>query len=178
MSGHRRLQPRPGHLHQVRHNIHVLLTIAPPVFPRDPVATICKLPPPRSPSSLPVFPLATLPPLPHSEHVNSWKMVTDAVHKKGGYIFCQLWHIGRVAHASFKDHPLVRGRPVLPPVSASDVPAKGSTETYPTGANGKYSIPRPYLEAEIEALIEQYRHAVSEVICARANWDTLSSFLA
>lgn len=27
-----------------------------------------------------------------------WKLVTDAVHEKGGKIFAQLWHVGRISH--------------------------------------------------------------------------------
>ncbi|KAF8425089.1 hypothetical protein EV426DRAFT_632469 [Tirmania nivea] len=34
------------------------------------------------------------------EQIRAWKKVTDAVHKKGGYIFCQLWHVGRTTHPS------------------------------------------------------------------------------
>ncbi|KAF2761469.1 FMN-linked oxidoreductase [Pseudovirgaria hyperparasitica] len=29
------------------------------------------------------------------EHIAGWKKVVDAVHAKGGYIYCQLWHQGR-----------------------------------------------------------------------------------
>jgi N-ethylmaleimide reductase len=31
--------------------------------------------------------------------IASWKKVTDAVHEKGGKIFTQLWHTGRVSHS-------------------------------------------------------------------------------
>ncbi|KAK1943296.1 12-oxophytodienoate reductase 1 [Phytophthora citrophthora] len=34
-------------------------------------------------------------------HAEGWKRVTDRVHKKGGKIFMQLWHVGRQAHPSF-----------------------------------------------------------------------------
>ncbi|KAF2724601.1 FMN-linked oxidoreductase [Polychaeton citri CBS 116435] len=27
--------------------------------------------------------------------ISGWKRVTDAVHAKGGFIYCQLWHVGR-----------------------------------------------------------------------------------
>jgi N-ethylmaleimide reductase len=27
------------------------------------------------------------------EHILAWKLVTDAVHAKGGYMVCQLWHV-------------------------------------------------------------------------------------
>jgi 2,4-dienoyl-CoA reductase-like NADH-dependent reductase (Old Yellow Enzyme family) len=30
--------------------------------------------------------------------IEGWKKVTSAVHSEGSYMFCQLWHIGRVAH--------------------------------------------------------------------------------
>lgn len=33
--------------------------------------------------------------------VEGWKMVTDAVHRKGGLIFCQLWHVGRISHPDY-----------------------------------------------------------------------------
>ena len=36
-----------------------------------------------------------------AEQVAGWKDVTSAVHKKGGKIFCQLWHVGRVSHPDF-----------------------------------------------------------------------------
>lgn len=31
-----------------------------------------------------------------------WRRVTDAVHAKGGKIFAQLWHVGRVSHVSIQ----------------------------------------------------------------------------
>lgn len=33
------------------------------------------------------------------EQVEAWKKITDAVHAKGAYIFCQLWHVGRASHS-------------------------------------------------------------------------------
>src|SRR5690606_27230349 len=32
------------------------------------------------------------------EQIEGWKLVTDAVHEKGGHIFCQMWHVGRHSH--------------------------------------------------------------------------------
>ncbi|KAK3438740.1 hypothetical protein EUGRSUZ_C03539 [Eucalyptus grandis] len=34
------------------------------------------------------------------EQIEAWKKVVDAVHAKGGLIFCQLWHAGRASHKS------------------------------------------------------------------------------
>src|SRR5687768_12255591 len=33
-----------------------------------------------------------------AEQAAGWPLVTDAVHAKGGAIFAQLWHVGRVSH--------------------------------------------------------------------------------
>ncbi|MDQ0466332.1 N-ethylmaleimide reductase [Caulobacter ginsengisoli] len=34
------------------------------------------------------------------DQVAGWRQVTDAVHERGGTIFCQLWHAGRLSHSS------------------------------------------------------------------------------
>lgn len=34
--------------------------------------------------------------------IAAWKQVTDAVHAKGGKIFVQLWHTGRMSHNAFQ----------------------------------------------------------------------------
>jgi len=41
------------------------------------------------------------------EQVEAWRKVVDAVHAKGAYIFCQIWHVGRASHACkpFLYHP-------------------------------------------------------------------------
>src|SRR6478609_620848 len=37
----------------------------------------------------------------HSEaQMQGWRLVTDEVHRQGGTIFLQLWHVGRMAHSS------------------------------------------------------------------------------
>ncbi len=37
------------------------------------------------------------------KQVEGWKKVTDAVHEKGGKIFVQLWHVGRISHPDHHD---------------------------------------------------------------------------
>ena len=32
------------------------------------------------------------------EQVAGWRKVTDRVHERGGRIFIQLWHVGRISH--------------------------------------------------------------------------------
>jgi len=95
-----------------------------------------------------------------AEQVESWKQVTQAVHEKGGYIYCQLWHIGRVAHPSFAAHALVKAQavPTPPGVSASDVPTGLPAVTY-DGQTVDGAVPRALETKEIPRLIDDYRHA-------------------
>ena len=37
-----------------------------------------------------------------AEQIEGWRLVTDAVHAKGGIIFLQIWHTGRVTHSSMQ----------------------------------------------------------------------------
>jgi N-ethylmaleimide reductase len=81
------------------------------------------------------------------EQVAGWKRVTDAVHRVGGTIFAQLWHVGRVSHPDFHGGAL--------PVGPSALPVDGEAFT----SNGKVKIPTPRaLEAsEIRGIITQFR---------------------
>ena len=81
------------------------------------------------------------------EQVEGWKRVTDAVHRVGGTIFAQLWHVGRVSHPDFHDGAL--------PVGPSALPVEGEAFTM----NGKVKIPTPRaLETrEIRGIVEQFR---------------------
>ncbi len=63
----------------------------------------------------------------------SWKKVTDAVHKKGGLIFLQLWHAGRASHPSV----LPKGGRVVAP---SAIPSTQDVMTY----EGMQTPPTPY----------------------------------
>ena len=45
------------------------------------------------------------------EQVAGWRKVTDRVHEKGGRIFIQIWHVGRVSHDSLQPNG---GKPVAP----------------------------------------------------------------
>jgi 2,4-dienoyl-CoA reductase-like NADH-dependent reductase (Old Yellow Enzyme family) len=56
------------------------------------------------------------------DQVEGWKRITDAVHRAGGRIIAQLWHMGRLVHPSFVDGAA--------PVSASATTAPGRAHTY------------------------------------------------
>lgn len=47
------------------------------------------------------------------DQIAGWKLVTDAVHAKGGLIFSQLWHAGRLSHSSLSEGA---GAPIAPSV--------------------------------------------------------------
>ncbi|MEC8917407.1 MAG: alkene reductase, partial [Pseudomonadota bacterium] len=36
------------------------------------------------------------------DQITGWKKATQAVHERGGVIFCQTWHVGRVSHTSIQ----------------------------------------------------------------------------
>ena len=54
------------------------------------------------------------------EQTEAWRKVTDAVHAKGGKIFAQLWHVGRMSHISIQPDN-------ARPVSSGELPATNTT---------------------------------------------------
>jgi N-ethylmaleimide reductase len=83
------------------------------------------------------------------EHVAGWKRVTDAVHERGGRMFLQLWHMGRVSHPDF-----VGG---LQPVGPSPVAAHGEAHT-PLGKK-PYVLPRAMTREDIAGTVRDYGRA-------------------
>ena len=81
------------------------------------------------------------------EQVEGWKLTTEAVHKAGGLIFMQLWHVGRIS-----DPSLLGGQP---PVSASAIAAKGDVSLL--RPKRPYPVPRPLSLDEIKDVVEAYR---------------------
>jgi N-ethylmaleimide reductase len=81
------------------------------------------------------------------EQVEGWKKVTDAVHKAGGKIFLQLWHVGRISHSDFHDGQ--------PPVAPSAIAAEGKTWTQE--GQKDYSTPRALETSELPGIVEDFR---------------------
>lgn len=77
------------------------------------------------------------------EHVEGWKKVTKAVHDSGGLIFCQLHHVGRVAHPGTRVQRAA-GEPVPGP---SAVAARGGKFRNVPGGPG-YVQPTPIKNPE------------------------------
>ncbi|WP_434649017.1 alkene reductase [Pseudomonas sp. D1-2] len=88
--------------------------------------------------------------------IDGWRTVTDAVHAKGGVIFAQLWHVGRVSHNALQPN---NAAPIAPsPIQAQK--AKALIETGPgTGTLVEPSMPRELSVAEIKTLVELYAQA-------------------
>jgi N-ethylmaleimide reductase len=90
-------------------------------------------------------------------HVEGWRKVTNAVHRNGGRIFLQLWHMGRVSHLDFLNGHL--------PVAPSAIAAQG--ETYTAGGKKAYVTPRALDSDEIPFVVQEYAHAAR---LAREAW--------
>ncbi|TLX49571.1 alkene reductase [Pseudoalteromonas ruthenica] len=87
-----------------------------------------------------------------SEQIQGWRNVTEQVHDQGGKIFCQLWHVGRVAHPHF---------------FAGDVlgaSAIGIEATVPRMRELSYQTPKAASEAQIEQLVADYAKAAENAI--------------
>lgn len=84
------------------------------------------------------------------EQVEGWKLVTNAVHEKGGQVFLQLWHVGRISHSSL--HPEA-GLPVAPSAIA---PANGSKVLTADFQQVPYETPRALDLDEIPGIIYEY----------------------
>ncbi|MFY7903004.1 MAG: alkene reductase, partial [Rubrivivax sp.] len=81
--------------------------------------------------------------------VAGWKRVTDAVHVRGGRIVAQLWHVGRVSHASLQPGG-------LPPVSSTDVAAR--RKAYTADGLVPCSPPRVLRADEMPGVVAQFAH--------------------
>lgn len=89
--------------------------------------------------------------------VEGWKAVTAAVHAKGGRIYAQLWHVGRVSHVDLQPNG---GAPVAP----SAITAK--TKTFVNNAFTETSAPRALDLAELPGIVADYRRAAANAIKA------------
>ena len=81
------------------------------------------------------------------EQVEGWKKVTSAVHKAGGRIFLQLWHVGRIS-----DPELLDG---AAPVAPSAIAAKGNVSLLRPERG--YAVPRALATEEIPGVVAAFR---------------------
>ncbi|KAF4472073.1 nadph2 dehydrogenase [Fusarium albosuccineum] len=84
------------------------------------------------------------------EQIEAWKRITDAVHANGGFIFCQLWALGRVAN----------------PKLVNTVWSAGSKPFVPEGAASAHPPPELTVltESDIDRFVGHYRQAALNAI--------------
>jgi len=94
----------------------------------------------------------------HSDaQVAGWQKVTDAVHAKGGRIFLQLWHVGRISHVSLQPDGK---QPVAPS------PIAANAQTFIETGFADVSEPRALETDEIARLLDDYRKAAENAKAA------------
>ena len=91
--------------------------------------------------------------------IAAWQKVTAAVHEKGGLIYAQLWHTGRVAH-SIDRNGILPGAP-----SAIAINIEGVKHFTAQGPKD-YETPRELTRAEIRQIIADYAQAAKNAIKA------------
>jgi N-ethylmaleimide reductase len=83
------------------------------------------------------------------EQVAGWKKVTDAVHKVGGRIFLQLWHVGRISNRSLQPDSQL-------PVGPSAIAPEGQSMALDYSMVN-YEAPRALETAEIAGIVADFR---------------------
>jgi N-ethylmaleimide reductase len=113
-----------------------------------------------SPVSATGFGSPGVPGIYNDQQIEGWRKVVDVVHAKGGVIFLQLWHVGRVSHSSFQPGGAL---PVAPSAVAISPEFKAST------ADGKivpYETPRALETSEIGGVVDAFRQAARNALAA------------
>ena len=83
------------------------------------------------------------------EQVAGWRKVTNAVHDRGGKIFLQLWHVGRISHPSLQPNGEL-------PVAPSAIAPEGEVFTYE--GPKPFVTPRALETSEIPGIVAEYAH--------------------
>ncbi|GGI17214.1 alkene reductase [Oxalicibacterium faecigallinarum] len=93
------------------------------------------------------------------EQVAGWKLVTEAVHKVGGRIYLQLWHVGRISDPIYLNGEL--------PVAPSAIAAEGHVSL--VRPKKEYVVPRALELDEIPGIVDAYRKGAENA--KRAGFD-------
>jgi N-ethylmaleimide reductase len=86
------------------------------------------------------------------DQIEGWRLVTDAVHKAGGLIFLQLWHVGRISHPSLQPDGMLPVAPsaIKPAGNAFIENERGEGELVP------FVTPRALQIEEIPYVVRQF----------------------
>jgi len=92
---------------------------------------------------------ANVPGIYNDAQIEAWRHVTDAVHRKGSFIYLQLWHLGRTAN---KEQAEKEGIVVRSSSAAQLSP--------------KHAVPVPLSVPEIQQTVQDYAQAAKNAIVA------------
>ncbi|HCA27067.1 MAG TPA: alkene reductase [Betaproteobacteria bacterium] len=90
------------------------------------------------------------------QQIDGWREVTRRVHERGGKLFMQLWHVGRVSHPAYLNGAA--------PLAPSAAPMSGPLPR--TRQQLQYGTPRALAADEIPALTEAYATAAANAMDA------------
>lgn len=93
--------------------------------------------------------------------VAAWRRVTDAVHARGGRIYCQLWHVGRQSHSSLQPDGVL---PVCP--TALVVP---DGLAFTRQGMREFEVPRELKTREIKQIVDAFADGARNAM--RAGFD-------
>ena len=89
--------------------------------------------------------------------IEGWRHVTDAVHAKGGKIFLQLWHVGRVSHVDLQAYGAA-------PVAPSAL--RAATKVFVNNSFEDASEPRALEASELPSIVNDFRQAAANAMAA------------
>ena len=93
------------------------------------------------------------------EQVAGWRLVTDAVHAKGGHIFLQIWHTGRMSHPDLRN-----GAQTVAPSAISFQGQIWMTDSDGIGHMVDCPTPRALTIPEIKEIVANFRQAALNAI--------------
>ena len=96
------------------------------------------------------------------EQVEGWRLVTEAVHRAGGLIFNQLWHVGRISHPALQPDQML-------PVAPSAVRPSGQAFIENEDGEGQlvpFVTPRALQIEEMPYLVRQYWRGARNAMAA------------
>lgn len=99
---------------------------------------------------------ANVPGIWSQQQVEAWKPVTAAVHKAGGHIFAQIWHVGRISDPGFLNGQL--------PVAPSAIAASGTVSLL--RPQRPFVTPRALETNEVKDVVEAFRRGAQNAQAA------------
>jgi len=104
----------------------------------------------------------------NQDQIDGWKRATERVHAKGGKIFAQLWHTGRVSHPLNQPNGELPVSPSDLPLSASSSPISTHLTSHAVTREGRkeYVAPRALRTEELPLIVQDYATAAKNAITA------------